>query len=450
MAKLYGCDISRPAATPAKPCSGLYFGYLGAVKEANGAAMSLGRISSFFDIYIERDLHEGMLTETGAQEFIGPDLSMKLRIVRFLRTPGIRRTVLRRSVLGHRMLGGMGEEGRPLVTKSAIRMLHTLYNLGPAPEPNLTVFWSPRLPGGFKRFAVKVSHRHQSSLQYETTTHAAALGDDCAIACCVSAMRLGKQMQFFGARVNLAKCLLYAINGGRDEMSAATRSGRARRCRRRAGLRRCDGQVRPHDGLAGAHLRPRDELHPLHARQVFLRAPRDGAPRSRHLRTMAFGIAGLSVAADSLAAIKYGKVNVIRDDDGLAVDYQIERRRVSEFGNNDDRVDASRRTGHDVHEQDPQISRPTAARPTRSSVLTITSNVVYGKATGNTPDGRRKGEPFAPGANPMHGRDSHGRLASCSRSRRSPTSDAADGICYTLSVVPQRRTGRERSSSMER
>jgi formate C-acetyltransferase len=439
MAKLYDCDITRPAADAREAVQWTYFAYLGALKEANGAAMSIGRISSFLDIYIERDLREGALDEAGAQE-LWDQLVQKLRIIRFLRTPEYDALFSGDPYWATESIGGMDVNGQTLVTKSSYRMLHTLTNLGPAPEPNLTILWSKHLPDNFKRYCAKVS-RNTSSLQYENDDlMRPQWGDDYAIACCVSSMRLGKQMQFFGARVNLAKALLYAINGGRDEVSGDQVA---------PPTPPVAGDVLDYDDvftkfdrvmewLARTYVHAMNCIHYMHDKYFYERL--EMALHDRDvLRTMAFGIAGLSVAADSLAAIKYGKVHVIRDKTGLVVDYQNKSKGViPQFGNNDDRVDS---IASDLVTRFMQKLRkhPTYRGATHTqSVLTITSNVVYGMKTGNTPDGRRKGEPFAPGANPMHGRDSHGWLASCLSVAKLPYKDALDGISYTVSVAPQK------------
>lgn len=439
MAKLYDCDISRPAANAREAVQWTYLAYLGAIKEANGAAMSIGRISSFLDVYIERDLHEGALDEAGAQE-LWDQLVQKLRIVRFLRTPDYDALFSGDPYWATECVGGMDLNGRPLVTKSSYRMLHTLTNLGPAPEPNITVLWSKYLPESFKRFCIKVS-RDTSSLQYENDDLMRPYwGDDYGIACCVSAMRLGKQMQFFGARVNLAKALLYAINGGRDEISGEQIAPATPPL---TGEFLDYDEVREKfditmDWLARTYVHAMNCIHYMHDKYFYERL--EMALHDRDvLRTMAFGIAGLSVVADSLAAIKYGKIRVIRDDSGLAVDYRNEgKAAVPQFGNNDDRVDGIA-AGLVTQFMQEIRKHPTYRNATHTqSVLTITSNVVYGKATGNTPDGRRKGEPFGPGANPMHGRDSHGWLASCLSVAKLPYGDAQDGISYTVSVAPQK------------
>ncbi|WP_374545026.1 formate C-acetyltransferase [Rhodoblastus sp.] len=436
MGKLYGCDIGRPAADAREAVQWTYFGYLGAIKEANGAAMSIGRISTFLDAYVARDLREGRLTEEGAQELID-QLVIKLRIVRFLRTPDYDALFSGDPYWATECIGGMDLDGRTLVTRTSFRMLHTLTNLGPAPEPNMTVLWSKNLPEAFKHYCVKLSVE-TSSIQYENDDLMRPYwGDDYGIACCVSAMRLGKQMQFFGARVNLAKCLLYAINGGRDEVSGEQVAPAAPAC---VGeyldyddvMAKFDRMM---DWLARTYVHAMNCIHYMHDKYYYERL--EMALHDRDiLRTMAFGIAGLSVVADSLSAIKYAKVRIIRDEAGLAVDYAVEGD-FPKFGNNNDKVDL---LAVDIVRRfmDKIRKHPTYRGALHTqSVLTITSNVVYGKATGNTPDGRRKGQPFAPGANPMHGRDSHGWLASCLSVAKLPYAHAQDGISYTVSVTPQ-------------
>jgi formate C-acetyltransferase len=439
MAKLYGRDISQPAKNAREAFQWTYFAYLGAIKEANGAAMSIGRISSFLDIYIERDLKEGTLDEAGAQE-LWDQLVQKLRIVRFLRTPEYDALFSGDPYWATECVGGMDLDGRTLVTKSSYRMLHTLYNLGPAPEPNITVLWSNQMPAAFKRYCVKVS-KDTSSLQYENDDLMRPFwGDDYAIACCVSAMRLGKQMQFFGARVNLAKALLYAINGGRDEVSGDQVAPRTMPVQ--GDFLDYDDVTAKFDTtmewLARTYVHAMNCIHYMHDKYFYERL--EMALHDRDiLRTMAFGIAGLSVVADSLSAIKYGKIKVVRDATGLVVDYKNEGNATTpQFGNNDDRVDQI--ASELVTSFMEKIRKhPTYRNATHTqSVLTITSNVVYGKATGNTPDGRRKGEPFGPGANPMHGRDSHGWLASCLSVAKLPYKDSLDGISYTVSIAPQK------------
>ncbi|MFV0280668.1 MAG: formate C-acetyltransferase [Rhodoblastus sp.] len=439
MGKLYGADLSRPAQDAREAVQWVYLAYLGAIKEANGAAMSIGRISTFLDIYVVRDMAAGKLDETGAQELFD-QLIQKLRIVRFLRTPEYDALFSGDPYWATECVGGMDMNGRPLVTRSSFRILHTLTNLGPAPEPNLTVLWSKELPHSFKKFCIKVS-QDTSSLQYENDDLMRPFwGDDYGIACCVSAMRLGKQMQFFGARVNLAKALLYAINGGRDEMSGdqiapATAPVEGDYLDYADVMDKYDSTL---EWLAKTYVHAMNCIHYMHDKYFYERLEMALHDRAI-LRTMAFGIAGLSVAADSLAAIKFGKVRVTRDDTGLIVDYKNESGKpVPQFGNNEDEVDLIAR---DLVTRFMQKLRkhPTYRGATHTqSVLTITSNVVYGKATGNTPDGRRKGQPFAPGANPMHGRDSHGWLASCLSIAKIPYADAQDGVSYTLSVTPQK------------
>ena len=439
MAKLYGFDISAPATNAREAFQWTYFAYLGAIKEANGAAMSIGRISSFLDIYVERDIREGKLDEAGAQE-LWDQLVQKLRIVRFLRTPDYDALFSGDPYWATECVGGMDLDGRTLVTKSSYRMLHTLYNLGPAPEPNITVLWSKHFPDPFKRFCVKVS-RDTSSLQYENDDLMRPFwGDDYGIACCVSAMKLGKQMQFFGARVNLAKALLYAINGGRDENSGdqiapPTPAITGEFLDYDEVMEKFDTTM---EWLARTYVHAMNCIHYMHDKYFYERL--EMALHDRDiLRTMAFGIAGLSVVADSLSAIKYGKIRTIRDKNGIAVDYKNEgNANVPQFGNNDDRVDKI--ASELVTSFMEKIRKhPTYRNATHTqSVLTITSNVVYGKATGNTPDGRRKGEPFGPGANPMHGRDNHGWLASCLSVAKLPYKDSQDGISYTVSVSPQK------------
>ena len=435
MAAAYGFDISGPATTAREAVQWLYFGYLAAVTEQNGAAMSLGRCSTFLDIYFERDLAAGRLTEEQAQEIID-DFVIKLRIVRFLRTPEYDDLFAGDPTWVTESIGGMGDDGRSLVTKNSFRMLQTLYNLGPAPEPNMTIWYSPRMPDGFRKFSSKVAI-DTSALQFESDEiMRRTWGDDGAIACCVSPMLIGKQMQFFGARSNLAKCLLYAINGGRDEVSGK-QVGPAGPPVQGEYLELddvADRFERMMDWLAGVYVNAMNVIHYMHDKYAYERiemALHDYAP----VRTMAFGVAGLSVVADSLSAIKYAKVKVVRDKTGLVVDYKTEGT-FPMFGNNDNRVD------HIATWVVSTFMTKLRKYPTyrnalhTQSILTITSNVVYGKATGNTPDGRRKGEPFAPGANPMHGRDSRGIHASAASVAKIPYRDAADGISLTSTLVP--------------
>jgi len=435
MASKYGFDIAGPATTAREAVQWLYFAYLAAVKEQNGAAMSLGRVSTFLDVYFERDLKAGRLTEEQAQEIID-DFVIKLRIVRFLRTPEYDDLFAGDPTWVTESIGGMGDDGRSLVTKTSFRMLQTLYNLGPAPEPNLTIWYSARMPDGFRKFSSKVAI-DTSSIQFESDEiMRRTWGDDGAIACCVSPMLVGKQMQFFGARANLAKCLLYAINGGRDEISGK-QVGPAGPGVQGEYLELDDVVGRLEhmmDWLAGVYVNAMNVIHYMHDKYAYERiemALHDYAP----VRTMAFGMAGLSVVADSLSAIKYAKVKVVRDKTGLVVDYQTEGT-FPMFGNNDNRVD------HIATWVVSTFMSKLRKYPTyrnalhTQSVLTITSNVVYGKATGNTPDGRRQGEPFAPGANPMHGRDTHGIQASAASVAKIPYRDAADGISLTSTLVP--------------
>ncbi|MBG0816620.1 formate C-acetyltransferase [Planomonospora sp. ID82291] len=449
MAASYGFDVSGPAATAHEAIQWLYFGYLAAVKEQNGAAMSLGRTSTFLDVYLQRDLEEGTIDEVRAQELVD-DFVIKLRIVRFLRTPEYDQLFSGDPTWVTESIGGMSRDGRTLVTKTSFRFLQTLHNLGPAPEPNLTVLWSPDLPEGFKRFCARTSIE-TSSIQYENDELLRPeYGDDTAIACCVSAMPVGRQMQFFGARVNLAKTLLYAINGGRDEITGE-QIGPA--------LPPLTGDRLSYDEVAGALDKMMDWLaetyvdalnviHYMHDKYAYERvemALHDYPVK----RTLACGIAGLSVAADSLSAIKYGGVRVVRDETGLAVDYVVEGDYPA-FGNDDDRVDGIAaglvRSFMDKIRTYPSYR---GAEHTQS-VLTITSNVVYGKHTGNTPDGRRKGEPFAPGANPMNGRDRHGMVASALSVAKLPYDQARDGISLTNTVTPSGlgRTAEERIANL--
>jgi formate C-acetyltransferase len=436
MAARYGFDISKPAGNAREAVQWLYFGYLAAVKEQNGAAMSLGRASTFLDIYFARDLASRVLTEVQAQEVID-DFVIKLRIVRFLRSPEYDELFAGDPTWVTESIGGMGDDGRPLVTKTSFRFLQTLHNLGPAPEPNLTIWYSPRLPDSFRRFAAKVAIE-TSSLQFESDEiMRRSWGDDGAIACCVSPMLVGKQMQFFGARANLAKCLLYAINGGRDEINGE-QVGPALGAVEGDYLEFDDVVARFEkmmDWLAGVYVNAMNVIHYMHDKYAYERiemALHDYAP----LRTMAFGMAGLSVVADSLSAIQYARVKVIRDQTGLVTDYQTEGE-FPKFGNNDNRVDQLA-TWIVSAFMNRLRKYPTYRNALHTqSILTITSNVVYGKATGNTPDGRRRGEPFAPGANPMHGRDRHGIHASAASVAKIPYRDAADGISLTATLVPQ-------------
>ncbi len=436
MASIYGFDISGPARSAREAVQWLYFGYLAAVKEQNGAAMSLGRTSTFLDIYFERDLTAGTITEEQAQEIID-DFVIKLRIVRFLRTPEYDELFAGDPTWVTESIGGMGDDGRTLVTKTSFRYLQTLYNLGPAPEPNLTIWYSPRLPDGFRSFTAKVAI-DTSSIQFESDEiMRRSWGDDGAIACCVSPMLVGKQMQFFGARANLAKCFLYAINGGRDEITGE-QVGPSNGAVQGDYLDFDDVLDRFEkmmDWLADVYVNAMNIIHYMHDKYAYERiemALHDYAP----LRTMAFGMAGMSVVADSLSAIRYAKVRVIRDETGLVTDYQTEGQ-FPQFGNNDNRVDQL--ASWLVSTFMTKLRKyPTYRNAVHTqSILTITSNVVYGKSTGNTPDGRRRGEPFAPGANPMHGRDSHGIHASAASVAKIPYRDAADGISLTTTLVPE-------------
>lgn len=435
LGKIYGFDISQPARNAKEAVQWLYFGYLSAVKEQNGAAMSIGRTSTFLDIYIERDLKEGVLTEAEAQELIDHFI-MKLRLVKFARTPEYNELFSGDPTWVTESIGGMGIDGRTLVTKNSFRYLHTLENLGTAPEPNLTVLWSKRLPHNFKQYCAHISIT-TSSIQYENddmmrVTH----GDDYAIACCVSSMVVGKEMQFFGARANLAKCLLYAINGGIDER-LKTQVGPKYRPITSEYLNYDEVMDKYNDmmeWLAGLYVNTLNVIHYMHDKYCYEKAQM--ALHDRDVkRYFATGIAGLSVVADSLSAIKYAKVKAIRDDDGIVVDYEVEGD-YPKYGNNDDRVDQiavdlvrnfmSKIRKHYTYRN----SIPTM------SILTITSNVVYGKKTGNTPDGRKAGIPLAPGANPMHGRDLNGAAASLASVAKLPFDDAQDGISNTFSIIP--------------
>jgi formate C-acetyltransferase len=435
MAAAHGFDISGPAATGREAVQWLYLGYLAAVKEQNGAAMSLGRTSTFLDIYLERDLADGTITEEQAQEIID-DFVIKLRMVRFLRTPEYDALFSGDPTWVTESIGGMGSDGRTLVTRTSFRFLQTLYNLGPAPEPNMTVFWSPSLPQGFKEFCSKVSI-DTSAVQYESDDLLREhYDDDTAIACCVSAMPVGKQMQFFGARVNLAKTMLYAINGGRDELTGTQVVDLGEPV---TGdvlelddvLARLDHAM---DWLAKVYVNALNVIHYMHDKYAYERiemALHDYSPR----RTLACGIAGLSICADALSAIENATVRPIRDETGLVVDYEIEGE-FPAYGNNDDRVDNyAVMLVSKFMEKIRQYPAYRGAEHTQS-VLTITSNVVYGKNTGATPDGRKAGEPFAPGANPMHGRDRKGLIPAAMSVAKLPYSDALDGISLTASVVP--------------
>nr|WP_221380755.1 formate C-acetyltransferase [Actinoplanes polyasparticus] len=435
MADRYGHDISGPATTGREAIQWLYFAYLAATKEQNGAAMSLGRTASFIDVYLQRDIAEGRLTEQQAQELVD-DFVIKLRIIRFLRTPSYDELFSGDPTWVTEALGGIGCDGRPLVTRTSFRYLQTLYNLGAAPEPNLTVLWSPRLPEGFKRFCAQVSI-DTSAIQYENDELIRPdYSDDTAIACCVSAMRVGKDMQFFGARANLAKTLLYAINGGRDELTGEQIAPAAEPITEDVldydrVMVAFDGML---DWLAETYVDALNVIHYMHDKYAYERLEMALHDYPVH-RFLATGIAGLSVAADSLSAIKHAHVKVLRDENGLAVDYAVDGD-FPAFGNNDDRADA---IAVDLVERFmAKIRRQPTYRNAEPSlsVLTITSNVVYGKHTGNTPDGRRSGEPFAPGANPMNGRDTHGMVAAALSVAKLPYRSARDGISLTITVTP--------------
>ena len=435
MAEKYGFDISMPAKNAHEAFQWTYFAYLGAIKDQNGAAMSLGRVSTFLDIYVERDLKNGTITEEFAQELMD-QFVLKLRMVRFLRAPEYNALFSGDPVWVTESIGGMGIDGRTLVTKNSFRLLHTLENLGPAPEPNITVLWSKNLPEGFKKYCAKISIA-TSSIQYENDDlMRITLGDDYGIACCVSAMKIGKQMQFFGARANLAKTLLYAINGGKDEMSGKQVAPKfepitSEYLNYDEVMEKFDQMM---DYVAKIYIKALNAIHYMHDKYSY--EALEMALHDRKIRrTMACGIAGFSVAVDSLSAIKYAKVKVIRNDDGLAVDYEVEGD-FPKFGNDDDRVDEI--AVNLVKTFMKKIERHQMYRnadPTLS-ILTITSNVVYGKNTGSTPDGRKAGVPFAPGANPMHGRDESGALASMNSIAKLPYEYSEDGISYTFAITP--------------
>lgn len=437
MAALYGCDISKPATNAKEAVQWLYFGYLAANKEQNGAAMSLGRTSTFLDIYFERDLKEGTLTESQAQEIID-DFVLKLRMARHLRTPEYNELFGGDPMWITESLGGIGEDGRTLVTKNTFRYLHTLYNLKPSAEPNLTVLWSKNLPQNFKHFCVKVSC-DTDAIQYENDDLMRPIyGDDYAIACCVSAMKIGKQMQFFGARANLAKLLLMSLNGGMDE-NKLIQVGPVHE--------RYDGEYLDYDKvtelldiyrpwLARMYANTMNQIHYMHDKYAYEKTQMALHDTDVH-RFMAFGVAGMSVLADSLSAIKYAKVRCIRDEEsGLITDFEIEGEYPA-FGNDDDRVDSIACEQITKFYEELKKHKLYKNAEATLSILTITSNVVYGKKTGSTPDGRKKGEPFAPGANPMHGREKNGALASLNSVAKLPYSCCRDGISNTFSIVPQ-------------
>ena len=436
MAQIYGIDISQPASNAKEAVQWLYFGYLGSIKEQNGAAMSLGRVSTFLDIYFERDIREGILDESGAQEIID-DFVMKLRMARHLRTPEYNELFAGDPMWITEALAGMGEDGRTLVTKSTFRMLNTLYNLGPSAEPNLTVLWSEKLPEAFKRFAAKVSC-DTDAIQYENDdVMRPKFGDDYAIACCVSAMRVGKDMQFFGARANLAKLLLMSLNGGRDEKTGIQVAPEHEPYK---------GEYLEYDKvielmdiyrpwLARTYVNAMNIIHYMHDKYAYEKTQMALHDTDVH-RFMAFGIAGMSVLADSLSAIKYAKVRVIRDEEGLIKDFETVGDYPA-FGNDDDRVD-------DIAKEQVKLfyeelkKNPTYRNAEHTlSILTITSNVVYGKKTGSTPDGRKAGAPFAPGANPMHNREKNGALASLNSVAKLSYDVCKDGISNTFSIVPK-------------
>lgn len=444
MALAYGCDISLPATTAQEAIQALYFGYLGAVKDQNGAAMSIGRNSTFLDIYIERDLEKGILTEEEAQELMD-HFVMKLRIVKFMRIQSYNELFSGDPTWVTESIGGMGTDGRTLVTKNSFRILHTLVNLGPAPEPNLTVLWSKNLPLNFKRFCADISIK-TSSIQYESDDlMRPEMGDDYCIACCVSSMRVGKDMQFFGARANLAKCLLYALNGGKDELMLDKKTGRPLQVSPKFEAITSDEPLKYEEvidkyeqmmeWLAGLYVNTLNLIHYMHDKYSY-EALEMALHDTKVGRFFATGIAGLSCAVDSLSAIKYARVTPIRNEFGIITDFKTEGD-FPKYGNNDDRVDEiavwlvksfmNKIKKHYTYRE----SIPTM------SILTITSNVVYGKKTGNTPDGRKAGEPLAPGANPMHGRDSNGALASLESVAKLPYEYSRDGISNTFSVTPQ-------------
>ena len=449
MAAKYGYDISQPASNAKEAVQWLYFGYLGAIKDQNGAAMSIGRTSTFLDIYFERDMANGTLTEEQVQEIMD-HFVMKLRLVRFLRTPEYNELFSGDPVWVTESIGGMGIDGRTLVTKNSFRILHTLENLGPAPEPNLTVLWSTRLPEGFKRYTTDLSIK-TSSIQYENDDlMRITLGDDYGIACCVSPMKIGKQMQFFGARANLAKTLLYAINGGRDEISGKQVTPKYAPITSEyldydEVMEKFDQMM---DYVAKIYIKALNAIHYMHDKYSY-EAIEMALHDKEIIRTMACGIAGLSVVADSLSAIKYAKVKVIRDETGLAVDYEIDGD-FPKFGNDDDRVDDI--AVYIVKRFLTKLQKHQTYRNSKQtlSILTITSNVVYGKNTGNTPDGRRAGAPFGPGANPLHGRDTNGALAVMNSIAKLPFEEAEDGISYTFSITPRTlgKTEDERVTNM--
>ncbi len=444
MAQSYGVDISEPATNAQEAIQALYFGYLGAIKDQNGAAMSIGRVSTFLDIYIERDIQNGVLTEVEAQELMD-HFVMKLRMVKFMRIQSYNELFSGDPTWVTEAIGGMGVDGRPLVTKSSFRVLHTLINLGPAPEPNLTVLWSKNLPDNFKKFCAEISIK-TSSIQYESDDlMRPEMGDDYCIACCVSCMRVGKDMQFFGARANLAKCLLYAINGGKDELMKDKVTGKPLQVAPKFEAITSNDALDFNEvmnkyeqmmtWLADVYVNALNLIHYMHDKYSY-EALEMALHDTKVGRFFATGVAGLSCVADSLSAIKYAKVYPIRNEDGIVVDFKIEGE-FPKYGNNDDRADELAvylvkffmnkiKTHYTYRESIPTMS-----------ILTITSNVVYGKKTGNTPDGRRAGAPLAPGANPMHGRDTHGALASLESVAKIPYEHARDGVSNTFSITPE-------------
>ena len=443
MAAIYGCDISRPAANAREAVQAVYFGYLAAVKDQNGAAMSIGRNSTFLDVYIERDLKKGAITESEAQEFID-QFVMKLRIVKFMRIKEYNELFSGDPTWVTESIGGMGVDGRTLVTKNSFRILHTLDNLGPAPEPNLTVLWSKRLPANFKKYCAEISIR-TSAIQYESDDlMRPEMGDDYCIACCVSCMRVGKDMQFFGARANLAKCLLYAINGGKDELMKDKKTGRPMQVSPEFAPVLGDGPldfdevVRKYtqmmSWLAGLYVNTLNLIHYMHDKYCY-EALEMALHDTKVRRFFATGIAGLSCAVDSLSAIKYAKVYPIRNEEGIVTDFRVEGD-FPKYGNNDDKADSIAVWLLKTFMTDIQSHYTYRQSVPTTSILTITSNVVYGPKTGHTPDGRRAGTPLAPGANPMHGRDTHGALASLESVAKLPYEYSRDGISNTFSVTP--------------
>lgn len=443
LAEIYGKDISQPATNAEEAVQALYFGYLAAVKDQNGAAMSIGRNSTFLDIYIERDLKNGVITEQEAQELID-QFVMKLRIVKFMRIKEYNELFSGDPTWVTESIGGMGVDGRTLVTKNSFRILHTLDNLGPAPEPNLTVLWSKKLPSNFKKYCAEISIR-TSAIQYESDDlMRPEMGDDYCIACCVSCMRVGKDMQFFGARANLAKCLLYAINGGKDELMKDKKTGKPMQVSPEFAPVSGDGPldfdevIRKYkqmmSWLAGLYVNTLNLIHYMHDKYSY-EALEMALHDTKVRRFFATGIAGLSCAVDSLSAIKYAKVYPVRNEEGIVTDFRIEGD-FPKYGNNDDRADNIAVWLLKTFMTDIKSHYTYRESIPTTSILTITSNVVYGKKTGNTPDGRRAGTPLAPGANPMHGRDTHGALASLESVAKLPYEYSRDGISNTFSITP--------------